>query len=854
VGSDIPIIEGIFMLKPADWRFWPADRIVERLPDLIALAESRLIELPEEHREKNQAALSSLKAATPAVGEVRDGSRSRELVTLGFALDVLGRRSAGRGDVDDSLALFQAAHEMFRGGNPLLRATKPMRQTLGNALKVLVLHEVARIPRGESSAAEIRDGVQAFVAGVWGIVPPQLVLGVNELLLSELERLRAASEGDPELHERLVRDNIESVLAMEVPTRLEPLRRRWEEVGERVAPAAVKKAQRSVRRPEPLSTLLASPIWAEIQQAVERGDAEALGHALADVEDDLEMNLRLRLDAKTDYREPASELRLTGGPDPAFAEARGLLLRQDPRALDLFSDLHYRRSSNTIAKEWYAYALTVFGRATDIHDVIELLEEAVASPNFRPERGWTARFNLACALRRLPSRAGEALDVLLPVLDNDAHTSEVFELALLWAIEQNRQDVLAPLLVRSRHHEAHLLAALHDTAERRDRGASPTALRDHFRRINRILRDPDRVFPDPKERLSFDELDQLTRDFIETSLVHAGIEWFRQRVSYGSEGRVFKNWECAAALNEVAGDRAAVWRCRRESWRSTQLKKNVDPRKKTQVLRGLLAWAQRNGFDEEGLRVLGHGWRDTSMSEADARMWEQRLLRAIPGGGERLAGDGPADGELAGPARDLDPVLDDGGTAATGRGRAGGPPGARRPPLALMLDWENIKISLAELLDAGPAARAERLRPRLHAGALAPRLLDAAWRHGTPRQRWAVADWDRAFFEGDQKAVRMARYSADIAGREKFNSSDHVLREKIHLVLREHPEIEVFVIGTGDGDFHEAVRTLREKGKQVVLWATRGSIAEVYGESLRGPDGIRIEWLEDLVFEGEEPG
>jgi hypothetical protein len=170
-----------------------------------------------------------------------------------------------------------------------------------------------------------------------------------------------------------------------------------------------------------------------------------------------------------------------------------------------------------------------------------------------------------------------------------------------------------------------------------------------------------------------------------------------------------------------------------------------------------------------------------------------------------------------------------------------------------MLDWENIKIGLAELLDAGPAARAERLRPRLHGGELAPRLLDAAWRHGMPRQRWAVADWDRAFFEGDQKAVRMARYSADIAGREKFNSSDHVLREKIHFVLREHPEIEVFVIGTGDGDFHEAVRTLREKGKQVVLWATRRSIAEVYGESLRGPDRIRIEWLEDLVF-GEELG
>jgi len=177
--------------------------------------------------------------------------------------------------------------------------------------------------------------------------------------------------------------------------------------------------------------------------------------------------------------------------------------------------------------------------------------------------------------------------------------------------------------------------------------------------------------------------------------------------------------------------------------------------------------------------------------------------------------------------------------------------GTRRRPLALMLDWENIKIGLAEFLDALPETRAERLRPRLNAAELASRLLDAAWRHGTPRQRWAVADWDRPFFEGDQRAVRTARYSADIAGREKFNASDHVLREKIHFVLREHPEIEVFVIATGDGDFHETIRTLREKGKQLVLWATRRSINEVYGESLRGPDRIQIEWLEDLVF-GED--
>jgi hypothetical protein len=837
------------MGQPVEWHLWSAEQIVDALPDLVATIESRLDDFPEEHREKNRAAVQSLREAPPAASQIRDGSRSRELVTLGFALDVLGRRTAGTGRVTEGLQLFQAAHEMFRGGNPLVRATQPMRQTLSNALKVLVLHEVTRCQAGETHAGAIRDAVLTFVRSAWGIVPPQLLFGVNELLLSELERIRAAGQGDAAFHARIVRDNIEAVLAMEIPTRLEKIRRQWEEIGREVAPAAAHKAQRTIRRPEDLSALVPPAVWSAIRQAVERGDIQALGQALEEITDELEMNLRLRLDAKAEYREPASELRVSGAPDPAFVEARGLILRQDPRALDLFNDIHYRKSHNTIAKEWYAYALTLFGHATDIHDVIDLLEEAIASENFRPDRGWTARWNLACALRRLPSRAPEALDVLVPALEHDAHTSEVFELCLLWALEQDRRDVLATLFLKARYYEAHLLAALQDAeAVRDDNGPGrPAGFRDHFRRINRILRDPDRVFPDPKERLAFDELDHLTRDFVEHSLIAAGVEWFRQRVSYGSEGRVFKNWECAAVLNETAGDLAAAWRCRQQSWRATQHKKNVDPRKKTQVLRGLLGWGLRHGYQEDSLRILKQSWRDTGMADADARLWEERLGS---GGRAAVEPDAPvvSDGPETPPARETEPV-----PVAPPPERRRERPGAgpERRPLALMLDWENIKISLADLIAEMPDGRAQALRSRMAGVELATRLRDAAWRHGLPRQRWAVADWDRPTFEGDQKAVKSAGYFSDIAGGEKFNSSDHVLREKIHLVLRQHPEIAVFVIGTGDGDFHEAIRTLQQEGKQVVLWATRRAVNGAYGGSLRGPDRIQIEWLEDLVF-GEE--
>jgi hypothetical protein len=833
------------MDRVVTWPLWSAEQIVEALPDLVAVVEIHLPDLPLEHLEKNRAAVEVLKGDIPGTAQVRDGSRSGDLTTLGFALDVLGRRAARDGDHGEALRLFQAAHELFRRGNPLMRATRPMRQTLGNAVRALLVDQVSRCQRGDTDVRAVRAAVTAFVSSAWGTVPTQVALAVDEMILLELERARLAAENDPALRDHLVQANVEAVLELEVPTRLQRIRRDWEDIGERVAPAAVRRAQRALRRAEPLSTLVPPAIWEEIRQAVERGDTEALGQALADVRDELEGNLRLRLDAKPEHREPVSELRVVGAPDPAFLHARELLLRRDPGALAEFADLHYRRSTNTIAKEWYAYALTLFGQATDIHDVIELLEAAIASDRFHEHRGWTARWNLACALRRLPSRADEALDVLLPVLDLDAHPVEVFELCLLWAIEQGRQDTLGILCLRARHYEAHLLAALQD-AETAGNAVTPGRFRDHFRRINRILRDPDRVFPDPRERLLFEEFDQLTREFIETSLVAAGVEWFRQRVAAGPEAGVFKNWECAATLNEEAGDLAASWRCRLHSWRVTQHRRNVHPRKKAQLLRALLGWAQRHGFQEDALRVFRQSWRETSFSEGDARLWAERLGAPIADAAE-AAMEEEDESAAAGPGTPPAVVASQREAPGGGRPRPADP-SVRRPALALMLDWENVKVSLARHLDELPAARTQALRARLNGVELASRLLNAAWRHGLPRQRWAVADWDRAFFEGDQKAVRNARFSTDIAGGDKANASDHVLREKIHSVLREHPEIPVYVIGTGDGDFHEVVKTLRLQGKQVILWATRRSVSESYGGSLQGPGRIRIEWLEDLVF------
>jgi len=173
-------------------------------------------------------------------------------------------------------------------------------------------------------------------------------------------------------------------------------------------------------------------------------------------------------------------------------------------------------------------------------------------------------------------------------------------------------------------------------------------------------------------------------------------------------------------------------------------------------------------------------------------------------------------------------------------------------PLALMFDWENAKLCLLEQLEKIPARKkTESMRGRVETGALASRLLAAASHHGDTRQRWAVANWDRPVFQGDQKALRRAGIQTDMSGEDKDNASDHVLVEKIHWVLREHPEIDAFIIGTGDGDFGAVIRTLREKGKQIILWATRDAVSQAYKHFMSGPDRIQIEWLEDLVFQEE---
>lgn len=132
-----------------EWHLWSAETIAETLSTLTTEVESHIEALPQEHREKNRAALSALTTVHPTTAEIRAGIRERELMTIGFALDVLGRQAAIEGNVGRSMQLLQAAHELFRSGNPEIRPTAPMRQTVSNALRILVRHKVDCAVAGE---------------------------------------------------------------------------------------------------------------------------------------------------------------------------------------------------------------------------------------------------------------------------------------------------------------------------------------------------------------------------------------------------------------------------------------------------------------------------------------------------------------------------------------------------------------------------------------------------------------------------------------------------------------------------------------------------------------------------------
>jgi uncharacterized LabA/DUF88 family protein len=132
--------------------------------------------------------------------------------------------------------------------------------------------------------------------------------------------------------------------------------------------------------------------------------------------------------------------------------------------------------------------------------------------------------------------------------------------------------------------------------------------------------------------------------------------------------------------------------------------------------------------------------------------------------------------------------------------------------LAVFIDWENIYISTVSEYNAKPNVSA---------------ILEKTREYGRIVSATAYADWT----DGDFRDAPPTLYSNGISPRyisaryfpggksskRRTNSIDVMLAVECSDFLHNHPQVDTYVLVTGDGDFIPLVSLLRSRGKRVVV-------------------------------------
>ena len=132
--------------------------------------------------------------------------------------------------------------------------------------------------------------------------------------------------------------------------------------------------------------------------------------------------------------------------------------------------------------------------------------------------------------------------------------------------------------------------------------------------------------------------------------------------------------------------------------------------------------------------------------------------------------------------------------------------------LAIFIDWENIYISTVTEYKSKPNVSA---------------ILEKSREYGRIVSATAYADWT----EGDFRQAPPTLYSNGIspryisaryfpggkASKRRTNSIDVMLAVECSDFLHNHPQVDTYVLVTGDGDFTPLVSLLRSQGKTVVV-------------------------------------
>jgi uncharacterized LabA/DUF88 family protein len=132
--------------------------------------------------------------------------------------------------------------------------------------------------------------------------------------------------------------------------------------------------------------------------------------------------------------------------------------------------------------------------------------------------------------------------------------------------------------------------------------------------------------------------------------------------------------------------------------------------------------------------------------------------------------------------------------------------------LAVFIDWENIYISTVSEYNSKPNVSA---------------ILEKSREYGRIVSATAYADWT----DGDFRDAPPTLYSNGISPRyisaryfpggksqkRRTNSIDVMLAVECSDFLHTHPQVDTYVLVTGDGDFIPLVTLLRSRGKKVVV-------------------------------------
>lgn len=98
--------------------------------------------------------------------------------------------------------------------------------------------------------------------------------------------------------------------------------------------------------------------------------------------------------------------------------------------------------------------------------------------------------------------------------------------------------------------------------------------------------------------------------------------------------------------------------------------------------------------------------------------------------------------------------------------------------------------------------------------------------------RYALGNLSEINGESDRERAKLSRYGYELEytfeGFNKGNITDFAVVDKIYRTLIEHPEVEKYVLFSGDSHFVNVLRTLQELGKEVEIIAVRGTLSNLY--------------------------